>query len=139
MIVVDASVAIKWVFDEEYGDQARRILDEPDVPVAPNLLLIEAGNALWKRVRRGELASAEAIEMLTVLKNLPVGWIEESGLVEPALDLAARLQHPIYDCVYLALALREDIRIATADARFAAVMMRHGFGDRLRLIGDPIG
>lgn len=135
MIVVDASVAVKWVFDEEYGDEAAVLRKGSDVPIAPTLMLIEAGNALWRRVGRGELTADEAAEHLTVLKGLPVGYVEEQALVVPALALAAAMQHPIYDCIYLALALRHDIRLATADVRFARKLIDQGHGDRLLLIG----
>lgn len=135
MIVVDASVALKWVFDEEYGDEAAALRMGADVPIAPTLMLIEAGNALWRRVGRGELTADEAAERLIVLKGLPVGYIEEQALVVPALALAGALQHPVYDCIYLALALRHDIRLATADLRFARKLIDQGHGDRLLLIG----
>lgn len=136
MIVVDASVALKWVFDEEFSYRAVELLDATDVPIAPTLLLIEAGNALWKRVRRNEVSAVEARELLHTLERQGVGWVDEHALVEPALALASSLNHPIYDCVYLALALREDVKLATADLKFARVLHHHGYGDRLHLIGD---
>ncbi len=136
MIVVDASVAVKWVFDEEYGDEAVALRDAPDVPIAPTLMLVEAGNALWRRVGRGELSTEEAAELLAVLQGLPVGYVEEQALVAPALALATAMQHPIYDCIYLALALRQDIQLATADVRFARKLIANGHGERLRLIGS---
>lgn len=136
MIVVDASVALKWVFDEEYGEEALAIQNSLDVPIAPTLMLIEAGNALWRRVGRGELDSAEADELLAALHDIPVGYVEEYALVAPALALASAMNHPIYDCVYLALALREDVRLATADVRFARKLIAHGHHDRLHLIGE---
>ncbi|WP_396595544.1 type II toxin-antitoxin system VapC family toxin [Brevundimonas sp. R86498] len=136
MIVVDASVALKWVFDEEYGDEAVALRNAPDVPIAPTLMLIEAGNALWRRVGREELNAEEAAELLRVLHGLPVGYVEEQALVAPALALATAMQHPIYECIYLALALQEDVQIATADVRFARKLIAHGHGERLRLIGE---
>lgn len=136
MIVVDASVALKWVFDEEFGAEAWALADGADVPIAPTLMLIEAGNALWRRVRVGELTAAEADDMLEGLSAIPVGYVEESALIAPALVLANSLNHPIYDCIYLALALREKVRLATADLTFARLLIRHGHGDRLHLIGN---
>lgn len=136
MIVVDASVALKWVFDEEYADEAMALQEGPDVPIAPVLMLSEAGNALWKRVRRGEMQPDEAATMFDGLKAIPVGYVYEEHLVEPALRLAMTLDHPIYDCLYLALAIRENTLLATADVRFARLLIRHGHGDRLHLIGE---
>jgi hypothetical protein len=63
-LVVDASVAIKWVLPEEGHGLALRIQDlyedEKLDLVAPCLLIAEAGNVLWKRVRRGELTREAA-------------------------------------------------------------------------------
>ena len=137
LIVVDASVAIKWIFEEEFSAEARALLDEPDVPIAPALLLMEAGSALWRRRRRGELTSDEVQRLFDVFLDVPIGFVDEAALVGPALDLALALDHPIYDCLYLALALREDVLLATADMPFADTAIRNGYAPRLRLFGTP--
>jgi predicted nucleic acid-binding protein len=97
---------------------------------------IEAGNALWRRVGRGEITFDEALALLAGLDDIPVGYVDERGLVAPALALAEAMNHPIYDCIYLALALREDCGLATADVRFARKLIANGHGERLRLIGE---
>ena len=60
-IIVDASVALKWVLHEAGSEIADRLLDEE--LMAPSLWLVEAGNALWRRATRGELTAQEAQEL----------------------------------------------------------------------------
>lgn len=116
-VVVDASIALKWVLQEQGSDAAERLLEQ-DL-TAPSLWLVEAANALLRRVVRKELTAAEAEERLAELFNAPVATVPwEEDLIE-ASRLAARLDHPVCDCLYLALARRLDTWVATADARFA--------------------
>jgi predicted nucleic acid-binding protein len=119
-VVVDASVALKWVLDEPGSEAAEALLDEE--LIAPSLWLLEAANALWRRAQRGEISHGEAKERLVELFNAPVATstIEEDLL--SAADLANGLAHPVYDCLYLAVAIRENTYVVTADARFYAVV-----------------
>ena len=119
-VVIDASVALKWVLDEPGKDAAELLLDEE--LIAPSLWLLEAANALWRRVRRGEITGEEATERLAELFNAPVTTVPiESDLVAAA-ELANALNHPVYDCLYLALAIREGAYVVTADSRFHGVV-----------------
>ena len=136
MTVIDASVALKWVLDEEDGvEAARELLRDPEKLTAPSFWLLEAGSALWRRHRRSLLSPGEAFGKLAFLAKVPLRAVDVSELADAALRLSIELQHPIYDCTYLALALRDDLPIVTADQKFAAVIVRGGYGGRLRLIG----
>lgn len=115
-LVVDASVALKWVLAEPGQDAADALLDE-DL-IAPSLWLLEAANALWRRSLRGELSAGEAEERLSELFNAPVTSIPIEDDLSRAAALAQRLGHPVYDCLYLALAVREQTQVVTADRRF---------------------
>jgi len=115
--VVDTSVAIKWIVDEEGSDKAE-LLQGADM-VAPALFRIEAGNVLRTLAAKQILANDRAIDLFLFLQTAPVTIIDADELLERrALDLALALEHPIYDCVYLALAERMDRRLITADRRF---------------------
>jgi predicted nucleic acid-binding protein len=67
-VVIDASVAIKWFVPEPLSDQAERLLDGGDSLFAPDFLLIEFGNIIWKKVRLGELARGDADAALAALR-----------------------------------------------------------------------
>lgn len=122
-IVIDASVALKWVLDEPGQAEADALLDEE--LIAPSLWLLEAANALWRRSVRGELTAAEAEERLGELFHAPVTSIRIEEDLVSAARLAAELSHPVYDCLYLALALREHSCLVTADRRFHAALADH--------------
>ena len=60
LLVVDASVAVKWLVEEEHSDEADRLLDGNHELFAPRLMASEVGNALWRKVRMGELERSRA-------------------------------------------------------------------------------
>ncbi len=132
-IVIDASVAVKWVLNEAGTDAALALRNEE--LIAPVLWLAEAANALWRHVRLGELAVEEAIARMTELEEAPVTSLAIEPLIRPALILGSQSNHPIYDCLYLALALRYDTHIVSDDRRFAAAVARLGLTERIRLLG----
>ncbi len=115
-VVIDASVALKWVLDEPGKAAADALLDEE--LLAPALWLLEAANALWRRTRRGEISGSEAGERLAALYNAPVTTIPIETDLMAAAELAERLGHPVYDCLYLATSIRENTYVITADRRF---------------------
>ena len=121
-IVVDASVALKWVLDEPGKEAADALLEEE--LIAPALWLLEAANALWRRSQRGEISAEEATERLTELYNAPVTTTTIEDDLLAATDLANVLRHPVYDCLYLAMAIRENTYVVTADSRFHAAVDR---------------
>jgi predicted nucleic acid-binding protein len=132
-LVIDASVALKWVLAESGQDAADALLDQ-DL-IAPSLWLLEAANALWRRNLRGELSAGEAEERLSELFNAPVTSIPIEDDLSMAAALAQRLGHPVYDCLYLALAIREQTQVVTADRRFWTIARTApDLADRVRLL-----
>ena len=121
-VVIDASVALKWVLDEPGKEAADALLEEE--LIAPSLWLLEAANALWRRTQRGEINDEEAKERLTELYNAPVTTTTIEDDLLAAADLANGLGHPVYDCLYLAMAIRENTYVVTADSRFHAAVDR---------------
>jgi len=121
------------VLDEPGKDAADALLDE--TLAAPALWLVEAANALWRRSLRGELTDAEAVERLAELRHAPVACLPIEDDLEAALTLAAELRHPVYECLYLAAAIRENAQVITADRRFFdAVAAGGAYGARVRLL-----
>jgi predicted nucleic acid-binding protein len=124
--IVDASVALKWVFDEEGSDRAATLLDGRQL-AAPSLWLIEAANVLWRRAQRGELSLTEAEERISELARAPVETLAAQEMAPAALKLACALKHPVYDCLYLEAAVRIGGRVVTADRRFYAAAQGHAY------------
>jgi len=98
------------------------------------LWLTEAANALWRRARTGDITIDEAAERFSELLNAPVASLAMEPYLDRALKLAMEIDHPVYDCVYLALALHHDTHLVTADRRFASVSGISLMTDRVRLL-----
>jgi predicted nucleic acid-binding protein len=133
-IVIDASVAVKWVLTEPRTEAALALRDEQ--LLAPVLWLAEAASALWRHVQLGELTAEQALARLSELQEAPIASLAIEPYISAALELAARGNHPVYDCVYLAVAIHHDITVVTDDRRFAAAAARLGLSERVRLLGS---
>ncbi len=120
--VVDSSVAIKWVVKEADSDKARSIAQA--TLEAPDLLLIESANILWKKVMIADLSPPEANDRWQLLVQAPIQYTPSPDLLDTALRISIDLKHPVYDCVYLALALRLDVPLITADNRLVTAVRR---------------
>ena len=127
-LVVDASVAVKWLVEEEHSDAADRLLDGNHELFAPRLMASEVGNALWRKVRMGELERSRAGALAAAISEMAVRWTEDEEVGPDAVRLSLALDRPVYDCVYLALAHRLGATLVTADIRFvnALAETEHG-------------
>ncbi len=137
--VVDASVAVKWLVDEPFSEEAARLLDGSVALVAPELVFVEAANALWAMRRRGAIGEGDFAEAVALLKSAPMAIpTPMRQLLPSAARLASDLDHPVFDCVYLALALQEQCPVITADNRFHDVVRGHAYlADRIVHIRTP--
>jgi predicted nucleic acid-binding protein len=135
-LVVDASVAIKWFAPEVLSPEAESLLDGGDDLSAPDLLLLECGNIIWKKVRLGELARADGDAAVAALRSGPIRLLDTTPLMERALQLAHAIQHPVYDCVYLASAEAVDAILVTADRRFFEQCWSSKMGGRIAWLAD---
>lgn len=121
-LVVDASVAVKWLVSEDGSDAADRLTAGSDDLHAPRLMASEIANALWRKARLGQIERGQAGLLAAAVSQMPVRWSADESVCADALRLAVALDRPVYDCVYLALAHRIDARLVTADARFARAL-----------------
>ena len=117
VLVVDASVAIKWFTPEIYTPAAERLLASPAEFAAPDLLFAEIASILRKKVLRGELRDEKAVQAFEKLQQIDVKTVPCRELAEEAYGLAVRTGASAYDSMYLALAVRLETRLITADLR----------------------
>ncbi len=124
-IVVDASIALRWVLRDEKEARADALLEQwitsHTEMLAPPLFLAEATNALYLSVKRDRLTLDEAQLALNTIMQLGVQITEPTDLYPHSLRLAAtyRLSNA-YDALYLALADIEGCELWTADQRLSA-------------------
>ncbi len=117
-LVIDASVACKWFFAEDLSAKARALAASHASFIAPDMILVECANAAWRRVISGEIPRTQGEAFLKTLPHWFESLVPTNGLHESAFQMACALSHPVYDCLYLALAEREGTRLVTADQPF---------------------
>jgi len=128
-LVIDASVAVKWLVVEEGSTDARDLLHDGEELHVPRLLASEVANAVWRKVRLGQVDRRTGPQLVATIQDMPVRWHSDETLGADALRLAIALDRPVYDLVYLALAQRLGARLVTADQRFANALAATGHGD----------
>jgi predicted nucleic acid-binding protein len=139
MIAVDASVAVKWLFEEEHSDRAEALVatrvQQQEPIIAPPLLPVEVTNIIRQRRRRGDVTLDQARERLAIFFGYRVHVIAPAALYDRALTLAEEQQLPAaYDAHYLALAELEGCDLWTADQRLLRQL--DGRLPFVRFIGD---
>ena len=134
--VVDASVAVKWLVAEDDTEAAEELATSGDDLHAPRLMASEVANALWRKARVGEIERRAAGVLVANVPDMPVRWGADELVSADAVRLALALDHPVYDCVYLALAHRIGAVMLTADSRFANAVAATEHGESILTLAD---
>jgi len=122
--VLDASAAVRLILaDPAAADLAERVGGAALV-LAPELMLSELANTLWKLRRADRLNDLDPQELLAEARELVDRLEPDRHLQAEALALACHLNHPVYDCLYLALARREATSLISSDQRLNALAER---------------
>jgi predicted nucleic acid-binding protein len=120
-LVLDSSVTVAWFFRDEQTEAVREVLGtvSQSGPVVPSLWRIEVANALQIATRRGRIDATyrdASIADLTILDIL-VDAESDRQVWGPTLNLADRFRLTLYDAVYLELAQRLALPLASLDRR----------------------
>jgi predicted nucleic acid-binding protein len=134
--VIDASVVAAAMFHEAQREPAQAVLVSDATLLAPDLILTELANVIWKRHGRGEINDAEAQELLADIRRLPLRLVPTPQLVTPALAMAVQSKRTVYDCTYLALAVEQDAVMLTGDKRLVNSLQRTPLQALVRWIGE---
>jgi predicted nucleic acid-binding protein len=141
MIVLDASVTVKWFASEPGSAAARSLVRGAEALVAPELTQVEVASALVKKAIGRTLSSKEAHEALTLwfeaIQDGDIVLLPDADYLAAASELALQLAHPLADCLYLALAERLGVALITADRAFARRAARRS--NLVRILGQPSG
>lgn len=131
IVVVDASVVIKWYVSEIHTAEAEQLLDGRFELHAPELLLPEFGNILWKKCRQNDLDEKEAALALKLYLEQNVVLHPQNNLLKTALLGAFETGQAVYDWTYLSLALSLRCPLVTADRRFYIGLRNMRFSQHL--------
>jgi predicted nucleic acid-binding protein len=114
-LIVDASVAVKWVIPEQDSERAAALRGH--TLISPDLLFAECANILWKKLRLGDLTEQQAGAAARILEQADLTVVPTRAYLGRAVSIAAALDHPGYDAMYLAVAEAFGLRLVTADGR----------------------
>lgn len=134
--VVDASVGAKWWFPETHREAALRLRSPEHDLHAPELFDLEVCSVVCKRIRRGEIGARDGARVADLLEQVPVRRHGDRELLRPAMAIAHTTHQPLYDCLYLALALILEARMVTADERFYRATRSAGAAAYVVWVGD---
>jgi predicted nucleic acid-binding protein len=117
LYVVDCSVSIAWLLEEQADDYTEAALDAlaSGHAVAPRWWNVEVVNVLLTLERRKRITTGKAVELLRRLQNLPIRLRDSTASAFELHALAAQHQLTSYDALYLEAALADGLPLATRD------------------------
>ncbi len=136
-IIIDASVAGKWFFDEPLKEAADYLLQPYYRFVAPDLLVSEFINIVHKNTRIKKITHSYGCESLKRFHELTIHYIPTLDLMENAYRISCELDHPAYDCVYLAITEKYGGVMVTADKQFYNKVKSSSYSNQICWIEDP--
>jgi predicted nucleic acid-binding protein len=130
-LVVDANVAVKWYVVEPHASVARQLLGGDHELIAPEHILAEVGQALWRHYREGTINRVQVRDAMSLLPRT-VELIPLEEVAAAATDIACDMAYTVYDCLYVAAAIRRDCLLITADDRFIGALSKSRWSDVVR-------
>lgn len=128
--VLDCSVTMAWVFPDEANDSTDALRESllKDSAVVPVLWPIEVGNVLLAATRRGRISEDDWPRIRDALAALPIDFDPEScdRVLDSVLPIANEYKLSVYDAMYLELALRLGLPLATLDQELIAASKAAG-------------
>ena len=134
--IIDASVALKWYVEEEDSETARKLLQDTSRLEAPDLIIPEVTNFVWKKWRQHEFTQVQAESTVSSIMRLFETIHSSKTLSGHALNLSLTLDHPAYDCFYLACAEIRGAILVTADMKLHDKVKSSQFGDIVSSLDD---
>ena len=122
--VLDASAAVRLIRGDPTASALADQIGDASLVLAPELMLTEVANALWKLARSDQLNALDPQLLLANARDLVDRVEPDRHLQAEALALACHLNHPVYDCLYLALARREAATLVSSDRRLVVLAGR---------------
>ncbi|MGK7370527.1 MAG: type II toxin-antitoxin system VapC family toxin [Candidatus Halalkalibacterium sp. M3_1C_030] len=135
-VVIDASVAFKWLVWEDGSDEAIKLLENLTLFHAPDIFLMEMDAILTRKVRKGELELAEATEKRKLIRDFPYLLITYEKIAEFTFRLSTEFSVTLYDASYLATAVETEAIFYTADRRLSNGLSTTPFSKYVKYVGS---
>jgi predicted nucleic acid-binding protein len=117
--VLDASLTIAWFFEDERSTQTEALLDRTAIEgaIVPSHWKIEVANGFQTAIRRKRIDHSYRKQAIEQLAALPIETDSETALHvwAAALELADQHELTVYNAVYLELAIRRHLPLASLD------------------------
>jgi predicted nucleic acid-binding protein len=130
VVVVDASMALSLVYEDESSVQMEEIVsaarDGALTLLTPAHWHVEIASTLQRGARRRRIAAEARAPSFALLAQLPITIVPELPAATDLFALADEASLSVYDAIYLSLALRERALVATADAALAGSAAKRG-------------
>ena len=128
--VLDASVALKWQFDDEEATRAATVLLEDFIEgrielITPTLFPYEITGAINVAINRQRIREADGYRAINYITSLGIELRNFGDLIEPTFRTARQYGLSPYDCAYIALAERENCDFITGDKKLFKVIKNH--------------
>lgn len=134
--VVDASVAVKWSFPEDYTDEALRLRASSRQLWAPDFFWLELASVVCQRIQRKMVLPEKGLDILSQFRRAPIHIFRSSELIDSATHIAIETSTSLYDCLYLALAVSHDAQMVTADRKFYRSLTQTPYARYVLWIGN---
>jgi predicted nucleic acid-binding protein len=117
--VLDSNIALKWVLVEPDSAKAKQLRDDFENAIhellAPDVFEVEIAHALTRAERQGIITVGQAAILWSDVLSTPPRLEQSGPLLPRAIDISSQYRHGVYDCLYVALAERENCELVTAD------------------------
>lgn len=133
-MIIDTSVLFDLVVDGPKSAASAELISRQGMIMAPDLIETEIASALTRSVRRSYLTTEDARSSFELAQEIMPTIQPTQPLIRRALEMSLYLRHSTPDCVFLALAERQNDRLATSDARFARKLAGTPYADFIHLI-----
>lgn len=120
-VVVDASVCLKWVFEEEDSEKARNLLtlsEKRDILlVSPEIWEYEIVNGFASAMLKDKLSYLQSKKLLGMVLEASPQIISTHDLLLKSLENCHKYRISAYDSAYITLALENRIILVSADEK----------------------
>ncbi|HLR25233.1 MAG TPA: type II toxin-antitoxin system VapC family toxin [Fodinibius sp.] len=134
--VIDASVAIKWLFLEKGSVQAEKLLEEFSFFFVPDLFFIELDAVITKKVRQRKIEVKTAMHKIQQVRKLPYKAVNYNNISSLSCELATSLSVTLYDATYLATAIENHGVLYTADQRLVNCVINTTLDEYIKSIWE---
>ena len=140
-IIMDASVILKWFFKENHQEYAWRYLENSALQLlAPDFAFVECAGVIRRKIASNEVTLEQGKKSLQKMREIArLEFIPILNLTHQAFEIANEIQHDLYDCIYLALAIHQQSVMVTADKKFYDCVQKHDvYKDFIQWIEDEL-